>query len=86
MVALREERIPGLQWVLIYVLSIILILTVSTISSAFLLLGSAIKAAFIVSVLMVAVLLKKLDGLKLFEGVIGEHSARDVVAIIEGKK
>jgi len=86
MVALREERIPGFQWMLIYLLTAILILTVSTIPSESLLLGSVIKAAFIVSVLMVAVLLKKLDELKLFEGIIGEHSAQDVVEIIEGKK
>jgi len=86
MVALREERIPKFQWTLIYLLTTILMLTVSSIPSANLLLGSVIKAAFIVSVLMVAVLLKKLDRLMLFEGIIGEHSAQDVVEIIEGKK
>lgn len=86
MVALREERIPKFQWMLIYLLSIILILTVSVIPSTLLLLGSVIKAAFILSILMVDVLLDKLDKLKLFEGAIGEHSAQDVVAIIEGKK
>lgn len=86
MVALREERIPGFQWLLIYLLAAILIVTVSIIPSAFILLGSIIKAAFVISILMVAVLLKKLDGLKLFEGTIGEHSALDVVEIIAGKK
>lgn len=86
MVALREERIPAFQWMLIYLLTAILMLTVSTIPSALLLLGSIIKAAFIISVLIVAVLLKKLDELRLFEGTIGEHSAQDVVEIIDGKK
>jgi len=86
MVALREERIPGFQWVLIYLLTSILILTVSTIPSAYLWLGSIIKAAFIIAVLVVVVLLKKLDELKLFAGNIGEHSAQDVVNIIEGRK
>jgi len=86
MVALREERIPGFQWMLIYILTAILILTVSTIPSAYVLLGSVIKAAFIMSVLVVIVLLKKLDELQLFAGNIGEDSARDVVDIIEGKK
>jgi amino acid transporter len=86
MVALREERIPNFQWVLIYILTIILILTVSAIPSAYLLLGSIIKAAFIMSIFVVIVLLKKLDELKLFAGNIREHSAQDVVDIIEDKK
>jgi hypothetical protein len=86
MVALREERIPKFQWMLIYLLAAILIVTVSAIPSAFLLLESIIKAAFVVSIFMIVVLLKKLDKLKLFEGIIGEHSAMDVVDIIAGKK
>jgi hypothetical protein len=86
MVALREERIPKFQWMLTYILTAVLGLTVSAIPSSHLLLGSAIKAAFIVSVLVVVVLLKRFDELKLFEGTIGENSAQDVVDIIAGKK
>lgn len=86
MVALREERIPGFQWILIYLLTAILILAVSTIPSAFLILGSIIKGAFTISVLVVVVLLHKLDVLNLFAGTIGEDSARDVVDIIEERK
>ncbi|MBI2051070.1 MAG: hypothetical protein HYT31_04720 [Parcubacteria group bacterium] len=86
LVTLREERIPGFQWMLICILTAILVLTVSAIPSAAIVLGSAVKAAFIVSILVVVALLKQLDNLTLFTGAIGEHSARDVVEIIEGKK
>jgi hypothetical protein len=35
---------------------------------------------------MVVILLKKFDDLSLFEGTIGEHSAKDVIRIIDGEK
>ena len=86
MVALRDERIPKFQWALIYLLTLILILTVSIIPSQALLLGSVIKSAFIMSVLVVTILLRQLDKLQLFSGKIGENSAKDVIDIIKGVK
>jgi len=86
MVALHDERIPNFQLSLIYILTAILIITVSTIPSVGLFLGSIVKSAFIVSVVVVVVLLKKLDSLQLFAGGIGEKSAQDAIDIIDGKK
>lgn len=86
MAALYKERIPRFQWTLVYLLAAILILVVSTIDSAGLLLGSAVKAAFVVAVFSIVILLKRLDALMLFSGTVGEHSARDVIEIIEGNK
>lgn len=86
MVALHDERIPNFQLALIYILTVILVVTVSTIPSDGLILGSLVKAAFIVSVVVVVILLRKLDSLELFAGGIGEKSARDALDIMEGKR
>jgi len=86
MVALHDERIPTFQMTLIYLLTAILVVMVSTIPSAGLILGSLVKSAFITSVIVVVLLLRKLDSLELFAGGIGEKSAQDVVNIIEGKR
>lgn len=86
MVSLREERVPSFQWFLIYVITIVLFMAVSIIPSVGLLTGSVIKSAFIVSVFVVIMMLKKLDKLQLFEGAIGAHSAQDVIDIINNKK
>ncbi len=86
MVSLREERIPTFQWLLIIIIAIILIVTVSTVSSSGSLLISLIKSAFVSSVLVAIILLRQLDSLELFSGKIGEHSAQDVINIIEGEK
>lgn len=87
LVAMCEERIPGFQWATIYFLSFVLLFTLfGAIPSSHLLVESLIKAVFATSIVVVIVLLRELDALELFEGVIGEHSARDVIEIIEGKK
>lgn len=86
MVALHDERIPGFQLMLIYILTAMLVLIVSSIPSGGLMLGSFIKAAFILSVVVVVILLKRLDNLELFSGGIGEKSAQDVLNIIEGTR
>lgn len=86
LVSLKEETIPRLQQVFIYMLAAILLLAILTLPSAFLVLASLIKTVYIVSVFTVVILLKKFDDLSLFEGAIGEHSARDVLDIIDGKK
>ena len=86
MVALHKERIPQFQWVLVYFLAAILLLTVSTISSESYLLGAVLKGAFSSTVIFVLVLLHEFDRLKFFETTIGEYSAKDVLDIIAGTK
>lgn len=86
MVALREERVPNFQWTLIYIITGILFVTVSVIPSFNMFASSLIKSAFITSIFVALILLKRLDSLQFFEGVIGEHSAQDVLDIIENKK
>lgn len=86
MVSGYQERIPKFQLVLLYCLAAVLLFTISTIPSQYLLFNSVLKAIFGISVIIVIVLLHQLDQLKLFEGTVGENSARDLLEIIEGKK
>ena len=86
MVALHRERIPRFQWVLIYFLAAILLLTVSTIPSQHYLLGAVLKGAFSSSVIFVLILLHEFDQLRFFEGTVGEKSARDILDIFAGRK
>lgn len=86
MVALQKERIPAFQWVLIYFLAVILLITVATIPSEGDMLKAALKAAFSSVVVLVIILLHRFDNLHFFEGTIGERSAQDVLDILKGKK
>ncbi len=86
LVSLREERIPTFQWSLILLIATILTVTISTVTSVDLLFLSSIKAAFVCCIVVAVVLLYKLDTLELFSGNIGEHSAQDVLNIIQGTK
>lgn len=87
LVALCEERIPMFQWITTYFLSFTLLFTLFiAIPSYNLIAESFIKGVFSTSVIIIIILLKQLDRLELFEGIIGEHSARDVVEIIDNKK
>lgn len=87
LIAMCEERIPVFQWITTYFLSLALIFTLLVaVPSRGLLAESFLKAVFSISIVIVMILLKKLDSLKLFGGIIGEHSARDVVDIIEDRK
>ena len=85
MVALHQERIPRFQWVLVYFLAVILLITVSTIPSEGFLFGSILKSAFSSSVLFVVILLHAFDQLRFFGGTIGERSAKDLLEIFVGK-
>jgi hypothetical protein len=86
MVMLFQEKIPNFQWLLILLFVIILLATISVIPSVGFLLGAGLKAAFAVAILSVILILKNLDDLHLFENFIGENSAKDVLATIEGSK
>lgn len=83
-VALREERIPFFQWVLVVLFGTSLLLTVLSLPSFGFLIGSILKGAFTVSIVSVLFILKSFDNLSFFEGRIGEHSAEDVLEIISG--
>ena len=87
LVALYEERIPLFQLITTYFLSFTLLFSLFlAIPSNNLLVESFLKGVFSTSVVIILILLKQLDHLELFEGIIGEHSARDVIEIIENKK
>lgn len=86
MVMIFQERIPVFQWFLIFFFMFILLATVTVIPSVGFLLGSVLKAAFVVSIISVVAILYNLDNLHLFERFIGENSAKDVLDIIEGSK
>lgn len=86
MLVLRKERIPTSQWVLLSILASILLITVSTIPSMGMLMGSILKGVFTGSILFVFVLINKLNRLDLFEKTIGEESIQDVLDILNKKK
>tara|TARA_B100000508_G_scaffold93690_1_gene73214 strand:- start:9 stop:683 length:675 start_codon:yes stop_codon:yes gene_type:complete len=86
MVALHEERIPAEQWILIWFFATILVGTVSTMTSVGELFPSILKAAFVISIFSVLLILYRLNNLVFTEKIMGQHSAEDVVGIIEGKK
>jgi hypothetical protein len=86
MVMLFQEKIPLFQWILIFLFLLILLATISIIPSAGFLLGSSLKAGFVVAILSVVLILHNLDDLHLFENFIGENSAKDVLDTIEGTK
>jgi hypothetical protein len=86
MVMLSQERIPPFQWTLIFFFVLILVSTISVIPSQGFLLGSILKSAFAVSIISVITILYNLDNLHLFEGFIGENSAKDVLETINGNK
>lgn len=82
MVMLYQERIPSFQWFLIVFFLVMLLMSISVIPSVGVILGSVLKAAFVVSLISVVIILRSLDNLHLFEGFIGENSAKDVLANI----
>jgi len=87
LVAVCEERIPLFQWVTTYFLSFTLLFTLFiVVPSNNLIIESLLKSVFSTSVIIILILLRQLDRLELFEGIIGEHSARDVIEIIENIK
>lgn len=86
LVSLKEETIPRLQKLFIYLLAVILFIAILSLPSKGMMLASIMKSVYMITVITVVILLKKFDNLTLFEGTIGEHSAKDVLGIIEGGK
>lgn len=86
LVALEEERVPMPQWFLILFLGIILLVVLWAVPSYNDLIVALLKGAFGGITVVVLIILWELDHLDFFEGTIGEHSARDVLNIIEGER
>jgi hypothetical protein len=86
MLALNRERVPFEQWILIMFFVAMLVGTVSTMSSVGLIWPAVLKAAFVISVLSVMYILRRLNNLAFTEDLMGSESAQDVLDIIEGTK
>jgi hypothetical protein len=86
LVALREERVPVEQWCLIVFFAFMLMSTVSVLPSAGAWFSSLLKAAFVVSVGTVILILYRLDTLRFSERMMGARSAQDVLDIIRGTR
>ena len=86
MLVLRAERIPHFQWILMVFLSLILLVNLTAIQSAGDVLAAALKTAFAGSIVFVFVMLHKLEELNLFDKIVGQESAEDVIEILDGKK
>lgn len=87
MIAMHQERIPMFQWLLIYVLALLMLCTLSTLPlSQQPILDAIFKGFFATAVIFVMLLLRDLDNLNLYEELVGEASANDVLEIMEGTK
>jgi hypothetical protein len=86
LVSLKEEVLPRFQKFFIYILATVLFLAILTLPSYGVVLASLLKSVYMITVISVVMLLRKFNDLSLFEGSIGEHSARDVLSIIDGDK
>lgn len=86
MIALHNERIPAFQWIIVFLLAIVLVATLSAIPSQFLIIESMLKSIFAVAVISILILLNKLNKLKFFENTMGEESAQDILNIFKGER
>jgi len=81
--SLKLERIPVLQWILIYALAGILLSTVTLLPMQSITITPLLKASFATVVVAVLIMLHDFDNLNFFERSIGEESAKDVIDIIK---
>jgi hypothetical protein len=86
LISLKEETVPRFQQFFIYMLASLVFLAIMTLPSRDMVLASCMKSSYMVTIISVVILLKKFDNLTLFEGSLGEHSAKDVLAILDGNK
>jgi hypothetical protein len=86
MAAIRVERIPFIEWIIIYILALILIgsLLLHAPDTSFIL--SSFKGFFSTIIIFLVIVLHELDTLKLFETTIGGASAQDVLNILDKKR
>lgn len=86
MIALYEERVPGSQWFILVLLTLVILISLLIIPSQFEFFSSLLKGIFGSLLVFVLIFLRRLDRLEFFGGMIGENSARDVLNIIKGKR
>lgn len=86
LITLNEEKVTRYQYTIVFLLVSVLIAMFLSLNTNGHLLESFMKAVLISVVGVVVWMLHKFDQLDVFEGVVGEHSARDVLEIIKGKK
>lgn len=82
MLILHREKIPTIQWAVIYLLFAVLLVSLHTIPSSTLVLESLLKASFATALIYIMVLMHQLNNLNLFENTIGESSDQDILNII----
>ncbi|MAQ59453.1 hypothetical protein CL638_01955 [bacterium] len=82
-ISLMREQVPALQWMLLVLLAVILVVTIMSIQSHTAVVASFLKASFVVAVVLVLALIQDLNRLTLFERLIGEESARDLLKTIK---
>lgn len=86
LIALANEKIPLLQWIILIFLAIGLFITILSISSTGMFFESILKSFFITSVITVIIILNKLNDLNFYGKIPGQSSAQDVLDIINEKK
>jgi hypothetical protein len=86
LITLNEEKVTRYQYTIVFLLAFVLVAMFLSLNTHGQLVESFMKGVLISVVGVVVWMLHKFDELHVFEGVVGEHSARDVIEIIEGKK
>jgi hypothetical protein len=82
-ISLMREQVPTLQWLLLILLAVILVVAIMSIQSFTMIVASFLKASYVVAVVLVIALIHDLNQLTLFEKLIGEDSARDLLQTIK---
>ena len=86
LVTLHEERVTRYQYTIVVLLAVVLVTAFLSVDTQGNLTESVIKSILISVVGVVVWTLHQFDELRIFEGMVGEHSAQDVIDIIGGKK
>lgn len=86
LLALHEESVTRYHYAIVLLLAAILVMTLLSMNTQGNLAESIIKSVFISVVGVVIWTLRRFDTLRVFEGEVGEHSGKDVVNIISGKR
>lgn len=86
LLALQKERIPLVQWLLVYILASVIVIILATIDSSGNIWLLLIKGFSATVILITIVMLHKFDHLTFFEKTIGEATSQDVLDIVAGKK
>ncbi len=85
MIILYKERLLLFQWLIVYVLGFLLVISFNFIPTPEGILIDVLKIIFATAVFMVVILLKQLNDLSLFGKDFAKKTAKDVIRIIEEK-